>query len=84
MDSWLEWEERCLRPAVHGGDSAALGAAVGRLASALGASGGQFLAGGQLSLADIVVYATLRPLAGGNSPAGRCMPCRPWLCAVDG
>ncbi|KAL4436391.1 hypothetical protein ABPG77_009953 [Micractinium sp. CCAP 211/92] len=69
VDSWLEWEERCLRPAVYSGDSAALGAAVGRLASALGASGSQFLAGGQLSLADIVVYATLSPLAGSKAAA---------------
>lgn len=65
VESWLEWEERCLRPSVYGSDSAALAAAVGRLAAALAASGGQYLAGGQLSLADIVVYATLSPLAGG-------------------
>lgn len=66
VESWLEWEERCLRPSIYGSDSAALAAAVGQLASALGAAGGQFLAGGQLSLADIVVYATLSPLAGGR------------------
>ena len=65
VESWVEWEERCLRPAVYGGDAAALAAAVGRLAAALAASGGQFLAAGQLTLADIVVYATLSPLAGG-------------------
>lgn len=64
-ESWIEWEEAALRPAVYGGSADALGACVQRLAAAL-ASGRRFLAGpGQApSLADVVVYATLSPLAG--------------------
>ena len=64
VESWVEWEEAVLRPAVYAGDTAALAAAVARLAAAL-AGGRAFLAGSTLSLADICVYATLSPVAGG-------------------
>ena len=65
VESWVEWEERCLRPAVYSGDSQGLAAAVRRVADGL-AGGRRFLAGAGAapSLADFVVYATLSPLAG--------------------
>ena len=58
----MEWEEQLLRPAVYSGDAAALKAAVEKLAEGL--SGRRHLVENQLSLADCVVYATLRPLQG--------------------
>jgi glutathione S-transferase len=70
LESWLEWEEHRLRPAVYGGDAAALKAAVQQLAEGL--AGRKHLVGGQLSLADLVVYATLRPLAGTEVRIRRC------------
>lgn len=64
IESWVEWEEAALRPAAYSGDSAALAAAVARLATGL--AGRKHLVGGQLSLADCVVYGTLRPLLGSS------------------
>ena len=66
MESWIEWEEAALRLAVYGGSADALAAALQRVADALG-GGKRVLAGSgsQPSLADLVVYATLSPLAGG-------------------
>lgn len=63
MESWLEWEECCLRPVVYTGDAAGLQAAVRRVTEGL-ACGRKFLAGAAPGLADYVVYATLSPLAG--------------------
>lgn len=66
MESWIEWEEAALRPAVYGGSADGLAAAVQRLREGLGGGSKRFLAGAgdRPSLADIVVYATLSPLAG--------------------
>lgn len=66
VESWLEWEQAALRPAVYGGSADALAAALQRVTDGLG-GGKRFLAGSgsQPSLADLVVYATLSPLAGG-------------------
>jgi hypothetical protein len=62
---------------VYGSDAAALEAAVQRLGAAL--TGGQtFLGSTQLGLADIVVYATLSPLAGTATLA----PLQPYLARV--
>ena len=36
QESWVEWEERVLRPAAYGGDAAALAVAVQRLVRARG------------------------------------------------
>ena len=66
VESWIEWEEAALRPAVYGGSADALAAAVQRVQEGLGGGSKCFLAGAgsQPSLADLVVYATLSPLAG--------------------
>lgn len=69
VDSWLEWEERCLRPAAYGCDAAALKAALQQLGEGL--AGRKHLVGGQLSLADCCVYATLRPLLTTNAQVRR-------------
>ncbi|GAB4819697.1 hypothetical protein N2152v2_006743 [Parachlorella kessleri] len=66
-ECWVEWEEQHLRPAAYSGDAAALQAAVEKLAEGL--AGRRHLVGNQLSLADCVVYATLRPLQGSEALA---------------
>ena len=78
-ESWLEWEERALRPATLDGEAAPLAAAAARLAAALAAAGGAFLGGsGEPGLADVVLYATLCPL--GEHPA--LAPLAAWLAAT--
>jgi methionyl-tRNA synthetase len=59
-EAWLEWEAAVLRPAVYGGDDAALAAALARLPP-----GGALLPPGAPGalLADAVVFATLRAAA---------------------
>lgn len=64
IESWVEWEEHCLRPAVYASDATALQAAVQRLGEGL--QGRKYLTGSQLSMADVVVYATLQPLIGSH------------------
>eukprot|EP00887_Chlorella_sp_A99_P004349 scaffold15.g4349.t1 len=68
-ESWLEWEERVLRPAALSGDQQRLGAAVGALAAALARRPSLSGQGGQPGLADLVVYATLSPLSGSAAVA---------------
>ncbi|KAI3430770.1 hypothetical protein D9Q98_009182 [Chlorella vulgaris] len=74
-ESWLEWEESHLRPAVYGGNAAALESAVQHLSAALSGSNQQFLGGSKLGLSDIAVFATLRPLADSSTLA----PLQPYL-----
>lgn len=68
IESWVEWEEHCLRPAVYASDATALQAAVQRLGEGL--QGRKYLTGSQLSMADVVVYATLQPLIGSHQAVG--------------
>ena len=73
-ESWLEWEETTLRPAVAAAlrgkargqdDQPVLSRALARLEQAAASSG--FLGGGRApSLADVAVACTLLPLRGGN------------------
>ena len=93
VESWIEFEEAALRPAVYGGSSDAVAAAVQRVKDGLGGSK-RFLAGSgsQPSLADLVVYATLSPLAGAwvlllllrscHCAVGCCLSCCTIWCSV--
>lgn len=74
-ESWLEWEESHLRPAVYGGDAAALESAVQHLSAALSGSNQHLIGGSKLGLSDIAVFATLRPLADSSTLA----PLQPYL-----
>lgn len=65
-ESWIEWEEACLRPALYAGSDAALAAALERLTPLQS----PFLGGSSLGLADVVVSSTLRAAA----LVGRQMP----------
>ena len=56
---WLDWEETVLRPHLHFQDSAGLKQDVQHLQSNLKSS--SYLVGDSLTLADIVVYASLLP-----------------------
>ena len=60
-ESWLEWEEVVLRPAIHarGGDVPDGGEALERVIAGL-RSGVRFLGGDSIGLADVVVVSTLR------------------------
>ena len=60
-ESWLEWEEIVLRPAVHGrgGDVPEGGEALAKVSAGLG-HGARFLGGDSIGLSDIVVVSTLR------------------------
>lgn len=60
VESWVEWEERTLRRAIHGKDRAALVAALAKLSSAV--TGRTHLVGDTLTLADIAVFGGLLPL----------------------
>jgi len=55
-ETWIEWEEAVLRPAVYSNDSQALATACDRLSTI----NTEFLTGDAIGLADIIVAATLR------------------------
>ncbi|KAK9807550.1 hypothetical protein WJX72_002305 [[Myrmecia] bisecta] len=71
IEEWAEWEESVLRPAAVQGSAAALRSALDHLQSAL--QGRQFLVNQALTLADVIVFATVLPLTNQNQvqvPAG--------------
>jgi glutathione S-transferase len=63
VESWLEWEESVLRPAIFGAGPS-LDSALQKLTRAV--SSRQHLVGDSVTLADVAVYATLLPLAAGG------------------
>ena len=58
-ESWIEWEETVLRPAVYKGARLEVAEALNELGSAFSSPGG-YLAGDGLGLEDVVVGSTLR------------------------
>lgn len=62
MDEWVAWDRRVLYPAAL--NTSAPDALAAALEHVSGLLEGDFLVGGKLTLADVVVYCTLLPLVG--------------------